>query len=274
MDIKTCLQHLAKSLDLIGLNISPTTWNISDNGSQLCMNIVFDHRPSYQGLQLRNFDYQSVKPFQKKSPSTLKRDRARMDNYLKKLKKKMSITPENAPHQISDNRLNFNVNAPDFMPMSSNIIKKSELVDNCGNIFPFAACDDQEFLKLMDTTAPMKEELKQIKSSLNSVSPKLKSLQQFNAKWEVCKSDLITQVAASALELKRTKEEMMEMKQNEITCRTQIRDLSMELTSLRGQSKQRSAMNRGAVATPPAPGPSEDCSPAAWMRDSRRQHGR
>ena len=135
MDIKTCLQHLAKSLELIGLNISPTTWNISDNGSQLCMNIVFDHRPSYQGLQLRNFDDQSEKTFQKKSHSTLKRDRARMDYYLKKLEKKMSITPENAPHQINDNRLNFNVDAPDFIPMSSNIIKKSELVDNCDNIF-------------------------------------------------------------------------------------------------------------------------------------------
>ena len=150
-------------------------------------------------------------------------------------------------------------------------MKKSELVDNCDNIFPFAACDDQEFLKLMDKTAPMKVELKQIKSYLNSVSQKLKSLQQSNAKWEVCKSDLITQVAASALELKSTKEELMEMKQNEIKCRTQMRDLSMELTSLRGQSNQRSAMNRGAVATPPAPGPSEDCSPAAWMRDSRGQ---
>ena len=144
----------------------------------------------------------------------------------------------------------------------------------CGNIFPFAACDDQEFLKLMDKTAPMKVELKQIKSSLNSVSQKQKSLQQSNAKWEVCKSDLITQVAASALELRSTKEELMEMKENEIKCRIQIRDLSMEVTSLRGQFKQRSAMNRGAVATPPAPGPSEDCSPAAWMRDSRRQHGR
>ena len=200
--------------------------------------------------------------------------RARMDKYLKKLEKKMSITPENAPHQISDNRLNFNVDAPDYIPTSSNIIKKSELVDNCDNIFPFAACDDQEFLKLMDKTAPMKVELKQLKSSLNSVSQKLKSLQQSNAKWEVCKSDLITQVAASALELKSTEEELMEMKQNEIKCRTQIRDLSMELTSLRGQSKQRSAMNRGALATPPALGPSEDCSPLAWMRDSRRQHGR
>ena len=130
MDIKICLQHLAKSLELIGLNISPTTWNISDNGSQLCMNIVFNHRPSYQGLQLRNFDDQSEKTFQKKSRSTLKLDRARMDEYLKKLEKKMSITPENAPHQISDNRLNFNVDAPDFMPTSFNIIKKSELVDN------------------------------------------------------------------------------------------------------------------------------------------------
>ena len=194
------------------------------------MNIVFNHRPSYQGLQLKNFDEQSEKTFQKKSPTTLKRDRARMDEYLKKLEKKMSITPENAPHQ--------------------------------------------EFLKLMDKTAPMKVELKQTESSLNSVSQKLKSLQQSNAKWEVCKSDLITQVAANALELKSTKEELMEMMQNEIKCRTQIRDLSMELTSLRGQSKQRSAMNRGAVATPPAPGPSEDCSPAVWTIDSRKQHGR
>ena len=75
----------------------------------------------------------------------------------------MSITPENAPHQISDNRLNFNVDAPDFIPTSSNIIKKLELVDNCDNIFPFAACDDQEFLKLMDKIAPMKVELKQTK---------------------------------------------------------------------------------------------------------------
>ena len=198
------------------------------------MNIVFNHRPSYQGLQLRNFDDQSEKTFQKKSRSTLKRDRARMDEYLKKLEKKMSITPENAPHQISDNRLHFNVDAPDFIPTSSNIIKKSELVDNCDNIFPFAACDDQEFLKLMDKTAPMKLELKEIKSSLNSVSQKLKSLQQSNAKWEVCISDLITQVAASALELKSTEEELMEMKQNEIKCRTQIRDLSMELTMSEG----------------------------------------
>ena len=190
------------------------------------MNIVFDHRPSYQGLQLQNFDDQS---FKKKSPSTLKRDRARMDNYLKKLEKKMSITPENAPHQISDNRLNFNVDAPDFIPTSSNIIKKSELVDNCDNIFPFAACDDEEFLKLMDKTAPMTVELKQTKFHLDHVSKELKSLQKSNATQNRCNVELIAHVAEVTLELKESKEKMTEMKRQEDFFIKQVRDLGTEL---------------------------------------------
>ena len=193
------------------------------------MNIVFDHRPSYQGLQLRNFDDQSEKTCKKKSPSTLKRDRARMDNYLKKLEKKMSITPENAPHQISDNKSNFNVDAPDFIPKSSNIIKKSELVDNCDNIFPFAACDDEEFLKLMDKTAPMKVELKQSKFHLDHVSKELKSLQKSNATQNRCNVELIAHVAEVTLELKESKEKMTEMKRQEDYFMKQIGDLGTEL---------------------------------------------
>ena len=192
------------------------------------MNIVFDHRPSYQEPQSYVIN-NPAKASQRKSPSTLRRDKQRSENYMKKWDNQAS-----GPHglkikqQLRDSALNFNVNAPEFKPATSPVkFPKSD-----GKIdyeVPYSACDNSEFLELTDNTNVLKHELKQTKVHLDHVSKELKSLKESNATQNRCNVELITHVAEVTLELKETKEKMTDMKRQEDLFMKQIRDMGTEL---------------------------------------------
>ena len=136
-------------------------------------------------------DKQSSKSIPKKSPSTLRRDKQRWENYILNWNNQRS-----GPHghktkqQVSDCALNFNVNTTEFKPTSSHVkFPKSE-----GNVdyeFPYSTCDNLEFLELTDNTNVLKHEFKPTKFHLDCVFKDLKSLQESNATWNRCNVELL-----------------------------------------------------------------------------------
>ena len=228
MDFDSSLQHLASSLKPLGLNICPKTWNISHIGSKVYVNIEFEHCTSYQETQIYVIS-NPAKASQTISASTLRHDKQRWENYIKKWDNQAS-----GPHgiktkqQLSNCKLNFNVNAHEFKPTSSPV-KFPKSYCNIDYEFPYSTCDGLEFLELTDNTNVLKHEFKQTKFLLDRVSKELKSLQESNATQNRCNVELITHVAEVTLELKESKEKITEMKRQEDYFIKQIRGLGTEL---------------------------------------------
>ena len=226
MDINKCLENLALSLQSIGLNISPKTWTISQHGPTVHVNIEFQQCAlSHQDPQVHVIN-PPVRQLQRKSPNTLRRDRTRQENYMKKLAhQSMDFHRNLKKRQISDNVVYLNVHDAEFKPQAvpANDLKP----DDCD--LPFAYCESNDIQHSMDHVDVLKTDLIQTKSHLQSVTTELKSLKHLNADYSKSNSELNSHVSELSMELQKMNDQLVYMKKQEDSYKAHIRDLGQEL---------------------------------------------
>ena len=109
-----------------------------------------------------------VRTFQRKSPSTLGRDRIRQEKYMKKMACQSLQSHE---RQISDHSVNLNVHLAECKPKTVPLHNpKPDEYD-----WPFTSCETSEILHTMDHVDILKTDLIQTKSHLQSVTKVLET---------------------------------------------------------------------------------------------------
>ena len=226
MDINKCLENLALSLQSIGLNISPKTWTISQHGPTVHVNIEFQQCALSHQDPLVHVINPPVRKLQRKSPSTLRRDRTRRENYMKKMAhQSMDFHRNSTERQISDNFVYLNVHAAEFKPQAvpANNLKP----DDCD--LPFAYCKPSDIQHSMDGADVLKTDLIQTKFRLQSVTKELKSLKHLNADYSKNNSELKSHMSELSIKLQKVKNELVYMKEQEDSYKAKIRDLGQKL---------------------------------------------
>ena len=168
MDFHSSLRYLASSLKSIGLHIFPKSWTKTQDGSWVHMNIEFQLCTlPHQEAQVHVINH-PVRTFQRKSPSTLARDRIRQEKYMKKM---ANQSLESHERQISEHSVNLNVHAAEFEPKTVPVHNpKPDEYD-----WPFTYCETSKILHTMDHVDILKTDLIQTKSHLKSVTKVLET---------------------------------------------------------------------------------------------------
>jgi len=239
MDFKNNLELLAKSLNLLGLSVSPKSWTLSQNGPEITLNIKFVNNSSAM-------DFQTTKGYRRKSPSTIKRGQERKQRFREKIR----ISAQNADYPASNsspgdaavlagttasslqhletsNSDTDNMDKPHTSLTDGNQDELCEL--NSTPVLPFNDCDNNELLDAVNPGNFLLDDLKQTKHKLQIMKKLLKTQEKSNST-DICVS---SQDPSSSLSSKQqeTLNVLMDIAKKELASQIKIRELSEELSA-------------------------------------------
>ena len=261
MDFQNAIQLLAKSLGLLGFSVSPKSWTISQNGSEVHLNIKFGNTSTKSDCHTLASNCETIYR-RKKSPSTIKRDQKRRQVFINKMRTAANTASDTSHLNTGSNQLNADTPAlpgtsggnssqqhlelielqsnPDNMDMSHNYVEticfddeiSEELYEvDTVSALPFYDCDNNEISDVINPVNSILDDLKQTKHKLQIMNKQLKY--QDSSCPDPSSSQSMEQETLRAL-LDLTKTELLSQKK--------IRELSRELEE--SQMAQEDAMSR------------------------------
>ena len=105
MDFQNTIQLLAKSLGLLGFTESPKSWTISQNGSEVRLDIKFGNTSTKSDCYTLASNCETIYR-RKKSPSTIKRDQKRRQVVINKMRAVANTASDTRHLNPGSNQLN------------------------------------------------------------------------------------------------------------------------------------------------------------------------